>query len=69
VCHTAVLKEISHTLVHVFLSNKDPEIRNRVLSVCVLCVGKEKSLREADHSSRVGLPNVVCLSAIVKLRY
>jgi hypothetical protein len=34
----------------------------------VLCVVKYRSLWRADHSSRGVLPNVVCLSAIVKPR-
>jgi len=38
------------------------------MDVCLLLVfsGREGSLRQADHSSRVVLPFVVCLIVIVK---
>jgi hypothetical protein len=34
----------------------------------VSVVGRQKSVRRADHSDRGVLPSVVCLSVIVKLR-
>jgi len=34
----------------------------------VCCVFRQRSLRRADHSSRVVLPSLVCLSVIVKPR-
>jgi len=39
-----------------------------VCFLCLLCVVRYTSLRLADHSSRVVLPSVVCLSVIVKPR-
>jgi len=41
------------------------------MDVCllwVLCVVRQRSLRRSNHSSRVVLPSVVCLSVIVKPR-
>jgi predicted DCC family thiol-disulfide oxidoreductase YuxK len=36
------------------------------IDVCLLCVGRKRVLRRADHSSRVVLPSVMCLSVIVE---
>jgi hypothetical protein len=37
--------------------------------VSVACVVKYRSLRRADHLSRGGLPNVVCLNKVLKPRW